>query len=343
VLKGAVIGCGRGGHIFLEAWRRVCTASIQAVADLDAGAAAAAARTCSVPRSYSDVDVLLAREKPDFVHLAVGVDAQPTVVRKCLAAGVSVLAAPPLATHLDEARQLADMARGRGLHLMVGCRERWRSAFRALRSAAAATPPGTLHYARIFDRRPLARSRPADPARPALDRLQHLLVLEGLLGCLDLVRFMFGEVASVWGATLHLNPAVRGEDFALAVLRTDGPAPVNVVLDVNWSAPLPGRAGAPALLPEVRLEGAGGALELDPQAGLLRVRGHGGAPRETPLPAVSDFRLEPLIELQGHFAESIEGGRRPECSADDALLSLEAALAVYESARTGALVLIRKP
>jgi predicted dehydrogenase len=226
---------------------------------------------------------------------------------------------------------------------MFGYAARFRPVFRALKRAADAGAIGAVHYARLADRRPLARVRPADPARPALDTLQHLLVLEGLLGYVDLARFLFGDVISVWGAALKLNPALRGEDFALAALRTAGTPPASVVLDINWSSPLPGRAARPAALPEVRLEGAGGAMELDPAARVLRVRGHHGAPKEKTLPAAAVPRVEPHAELQGHFAECLESGRVPECSGEDALRSLEAALAIYESERTGGLVLVRKP
>lgn len=343
MLKGAVVGGGRGGRTHLAAWRKVRTARIEAVADLDAARAERAARDFHVPRHYGNLDEMLAREKLDFVDVVTGVDGQPVLVRKCLAAGLNVLAGSPPATGLDAARELVDLAAGKGLTLMVGYQERWRACFRALKRSVDNGALGAVHYARIFDRRPLARSRPADPARPALDTAQNLLVLEGLLGYVDLVRCLFGEVKSVWGATLKLNPAVKGEDFAVAALTTAGDAPVNVLLDVNWSAPLPGKLSRPAPGPELRLEGAAGALELDPRGGVLRVRGHNGPPRETPLPAVPDRQLEPYLELQGHFAECLESGREPECSGDDALRSLEVALAIYEADRSGGMVLVEKP
>jgi predicted dehydrogenase len=339
----AVIGCGRGGRLHLAAWRRVRTARLGAVVDLDAGRAARAARDFYAPREYTSLERMLESERLDFVDVAVGVDAQPTVIRKCLEAGLHVLADSPPCTGLDELRSLVAAASARKLRLMVGYPERWRSCFRALRRAVDGGAIGEVHYARIFDRRPLGRSRPADPARPALNSLPHLVVLEGLLGYVDLLRWGFGEIASVWAATLKLNPALRGEDFALAAMRTAGDRPVNAVLDVNWSSPLPGAARRPAALPELRLEGSGGALELDPAAGVLRVRGHSGPARETPLPVVPDLRLEPYLELQGHFAECLESGREPECSGPDAVRSLEAVLALYDSARTGGLVLVAKP
>jgi predicted dehydrogenase len=321
----------------------VRTAKIEAVVDLDPARASSVARDFYVPRSYGDLDHMFAREKLDFVDVAAGVDGQAVLVRKCLAAGLNVLAGSPPAANLDVARELVDLAAGKGLTLMVGYRERWRAAFRALKRSVERGAAGAVHYVRLFHRRPLARSRPVDPARPDLDSLQHLVVLEGMLGYVDLVRWMFGEIKSVWAATLKLNAAVKGEDFALAALRTVGDRPVNVVLDVNWSSPLPGRAGRPAPGPEVRLEGAAGAVELDPLARAIRVRGHTGAARESALPPVPDLAAEPYLELQGHFAECLESGRTPDCSGADALRSLEAALAIYESDRSGGLVLVEKP
>jgi predicted dehydrogenase len=337
-----VVGCGREGRNRLAAWAKVRTAGIEAVIDLDGGLASRAARDFYVPRSYKDLDRALGREKLDFVDVTVGVDGRPGLVRKCLAAGLHVLAGAPAASGLDVARELADLAAAKKLRLMICYPERWRSCFRQLKATLEAGGTGRAHYARIFERRPLARARPADPRRPGLDSLQHLLVLEGLLGYVDLVRWLFGEVKSVWGATLSLNPAVRGEDFALATMRTVGDDPVQVVLDVNWSSPLPGRANRPSG-PEVRIEGSAGALELDPAAGVLRSRGHTGPAKEVRLPPVPDLHMEPWVELQGHFAECLENGREPDCSGAEAVRSLEAALAIYESDRSGGLVLVQKP
>ncbi len=343
MLRGAVLGCGAKGRTHLSAWRKVRTASVEAVVDMDAGRAARAARDFYVPRHYADLDAMLARERLDFVDIAVGVNGQNNLVHKCLSAGLHVLAASPLSASYDAARDLVDVAAGRKLTLMVGHRERWRASLRALRRALDNGAVGAAHYMHLFDRRPLARLHPADPARPSLDSRQQLLVLEGLLDYVDFIRCTFGEIKSVWAATLKLNPAVKGEDFALAVLRSTGQKPVNVILDVNWSAPLPGNSARPATGPEIRCEGTSGALELDPAAGVLRRRGHTGRASEDPLPAVPDLKLEPYLELQGHFAECLESGRTPDCSGQDALRSLEAALAIYESDRSGGLVLIQKP
>ena len=337
-----MIGCGPAGRLHLAAWRRVRTARIEAVLDIDPARSAAAGRDFHVGRNFAEIDRLLAEVRLDFVDICTSVDPRPLVAAQCLLAGLHVLAETPLAPTLDQARDLADLAAGRGRKLMVAYAERWRSAFRALKRVLDSGAVGSPHYARIFERRPLSRLAPADPARPGLSLARHLLVLEGLTGSFDLVRWLFGEVASVWGAIGHFNPAVRGEDFALAVLRA-GALPVNVVLDVNWSAPLPGRAAKPAPLPALRIEGAGGALELDPQAGALLVRGHAGAPSERRLPAVPDRGLEPYLELAGHFAECLESGKPMENEGEEALAPLAAALAVHESAKSGGLVLLKKP
>lgn len=343
MLRGAVLGCSARGRRHLQAWRKVRTAAIEAVVDMDASRAARASRDFYVPRNYADIDTLLTRERLDFVDVAVGVNGQDGLVRKCLGAGLHVLASSPLSASFDVARDLVDVAAGRKLTLMVGYRERWRAALRAFKRGLDSGAVGAPHYLHLFDRRPLARQRPASGDRPGLDSLQHLVVLEGMLDYVDFIRHVFGEIRSVWASTRKLNPAVKGEDFALAAMRTVGDAPVNVLLDVNWSGPLPRGANRPASGPTIRCEGSLGALELDPVAKVLRRRGHTGGARQDPLPPVPDLALEPHLELQGHFAECLESGRVPECSGADALRSLEAALAVYESDRTGGLELIQKP
>ena len=342
MLNGAVIGCGPAGRTHLAAWRRVKTARIECVLDTDTARAARAARDFGVRRQFSDFDRMAVQARLDFVDVACGVDAQPLVAAQALAAGWHVLCETPLAPALEQARELVELAEAKRRRLGVAYAERWRAAFRELKRRLEGGAVGPAHYARIADRRPLSRVRPADPARPALDAARRLLVLEGLTGCFDLIRWLFGEITAVWGATGRHNPAVRGEDFALSVLRA-GAVPTSVILDVNWSAPLPGRRSKAATLPEVRIEGAAGALELDPQARALLCRGHAGGAAEQPLPPVPDVRLEPYVELLGHFAECVESGKPMENEGLAALEPLAAALAVYESAQSGGLVLLKKP
>jgi len=342
LLRGAVIGCGPAGRTHLAAWARVRTARIECVLDLDPERARRSARDFGIRRHFTDFDRMQAEARLDFADLACGVDSQPALAARALESGWHLLAETPLASSLEKASEIADQAEARGRRLMVAYAERWRSAFRELKRALDSGAAGAAHYARIADRRPLSRVHPCDPARPALDHARHLLVLEGLTGHFDLIRWLFGDIRSVWGAAGHFNPAVKGEDFALAALRA-GDAPVNVSLDVNWSGPLPERQLRPAPLPAVRVEGAAGSLEFDPQANSLLRRGHSGAPVEQKLPPVPDLRLEPYVEMLGHFAECLESGKPMENEGRTALEPLAAALAVYESARTGGMVLLRKP
>jgi predicted dehydrogenase len=342
LLKGAVIGCGPAGRTHLAAWRRVRTARIECVLDLDPAQAQRAARDFGVGRHYAAFDRMQSEARLDFVDLACGVEAQPTLAARALESGWHVLAETPLAGSLEKAGEIVDLAEAKRRRLMVAYTERWRSAFRELKRALDSGAAAPAHYVRFFDRRPLSRARPVDPSRPALEHARHLLVLEGLTGCFDLVRWLFGEIGSVWGATGHFNPAVKGEDFALAALRA-GDVPTSVILDINWSGPLSDRQVRPAPLAAVRIEGASGAIEFDPQANVLLRRGHAGGPVEQKLPPVPDLRLEPYVEMLGHFAECLESGKPMENEGREALAPLAAALAVYESARTGGMVLLKKP
>jgi predicted dehydrogenase len=326
----------------LAAWKRVKTARIECVLDTNPAHAVQAAHDFGVRRQFSEFDRMRAEVRLDFVDLACGADAQPLLAARAFEAGWHALCETPLAATVEQARELVELAAARKRRLAVAYAERWRAAFRELKRALDGGAVGPAHYARIFDRRPLSRVRPADPARPALDAARHLLVLEGLTGHFDLVRWLFGEIAAVWGAAGHFNPAVKGEDFALSALRV-GAVPTSVLVDMNWSAPLPGRQMKPAALSAVRIEGAAGALELDPKTNALLRRGHAGAPVEQLLAPVPDLRLEPYFELLGHFAECLESGKPMENEGEAALEPLAAALAVYESARSGGLVLLKKP
>jgi len=133
-LRAAVIGVGYMGRFHAQKFAACDGVQLIAVVDADPARAREIARETGCA-AESDYRALLGRL--DAAAVAVPTELHYEVVRGCLEAGVHVLVEKPLARSVEEADELLEIARARGLVLQVGHLERFNPAFRALAADGA--------------------------------------------------------------------------------------------------------------------------------------------------------------------------------------------------------------
>lgn len=121
-LKAAVIGAGAFGRHHCAKYQSIDGVKLVAVADPSAEVRARAASQYGVP-VVSDWHELLG--KVDLVSVATPAVTHSVIVRAFLNAGAHVLVEKPIATSLEEAHHLVELAQRRGLILTVGHQERF--------------------------------------------------------------------------------------------------------------------------------------------------------------------------------------------------------------------------
>jgi len=128
-LKVAVIGAGHMGRLHAEKFARCDGAELAAVVDTDRARAAALAalHRCAPLGDYREVF-----GKAGAAVIAVPTDRHHEVALACLRAGLHVLVEKPIAGTLEQADELVETAKRRGLVLQVGHVERYNKAFQAL-------------------------------------------------------------------------------------------------------------------------------------------------------------------------------------------------------------------
>lgn len=120
-LKVAIVGCGKiaDGHVE-EIQKLPELATIVAVCDLEEVMAEQIAERYGLPASYVDFDALIARERPDVVHITTPPAAHLPLALKAIDAGCHVFVEKPLTPTLAEARDLVARAEGANKKLTVG-------------------------------------------------------------------------------------------------------------------------------------------------------------------------------------------------------------------------------
>ncbi len=121
-LRAAVIGAGAFGRHHCAKYQSIDGVELIAIADPSAEVRDRAAAQFAVPAVADWHDLL---GEVDLVSVATPAVTHAAIVRAFLNAGAHVLVEKPIATSLEEANQLVELARRRGLILTVGHQERF--------------------------------------------------------------------------------------------------------------------------------------------------------------------------------------------------------------------------
>lgn len=272
--------------------------------------------------------------------IALPVTTRAAAAEAVAARGLAALTDRSLAASLRDARRIRDAFARSGAPLLVGHHRRHHPAVAAAREAAQGGLLGRLVAA---DAAWILR-QPEDQGGFAWRvRSGAGAAMTQLANDVDLLRWLMGDIASVCALTSRATPQSSETDSAGAVLRFRSGALATALMSSvglspwGWEAATGdgdevARTGEDCL----RLVGSEGAMSL-PSLTYWR---HNGAGRgdwsrplsRLPLPSPA---LDARAAQLDHFARVARGEIAPLVTGEDALLSLAAALAVEESARTG--------
>jgi predicted dehydrogenase len=187
--------------------------------------------------------------------------------------------------------------------------------------------------------RVLRRTRPIDDQQPYLADLPKLMVYDTYIHHIDGIRYLLGDVTSVYARMSRTNPAIVGEDRLFLVLGHAGGATSS--LDASWAVPV--ERPTRLYLGDFLIEGVVGALHLDAYDAELRhvtpsgttVLERYGQSSPGGTGSMGQAAFDSCI---GDFAAGVRHDRPFESSAEDNLKTLAITLAAYESAARGTAV-----
>jgi predicted dehydrogenase len=185
----------------------------------------------------------------------------------------------------------------------------------------------------------LRRTRPIDDQQPYLADLPKLMVYDTYIHHIDGIRYLLGDVTSVYARMSRINPAIVGEDRLFLVMGHASGATSSI--DASWAVPVERQVALH--LGDFLIEGVDGALHLDPYDAELRHVTPEGTTVLERYSASSPSGAGPIGQgafssCIADFAAGVRHDRPFESSAEDNLKTLAIALASYESVARGAAV-----
>lgn len=120
MLRVAIIGCGKVADSHLEQIRRVAGCEVVGACDSEPLMARQLCERFGLRAAFSDVAELLAKCRPDVVHIATPPQSHFALARQCLEHGSHVYVEKPLTVGAPETEQLVRLAETLRLRITVG-------------------------------------------------------------------------------------------------------------------------------------------------------------------------------------------------------------------------------
>ena len=338
-----IIGAGTIGRTHIETALKNPNAELVGVAEpFEAGKAWVQKHDIPWFASYGD---LLDRAKPDGVIIATPNDAHANVAVDCIQNGTAVLVEKPIADTLANARSICDAAQAKGLPALVGHHRRHNPLMREAKSIVdsgllgqpvSMTAMCTWYKDDDYFKAAWRRESGGGP------------VLINLIHEIDLMRFIYGDIASLQAMTSNAIRGFEVEDTAVVMMRfVNGALGTVTVSDTTvspWNYDLAARETDRFPQQDINshfFSGTHGSLTL-PKLEVWSYKDQRHWEKPISVTRSEPLRASPYEAQLNNFLAVMAGKEKPVCSALDGLRALEAALAVRGSARSGQAVQLAK-
>lgn len=332
----AVIGGGFFSQFHYDAWARL-DVDVVGVCDLDISVAHTRASAYSNCVAYDDLGRMLSEQSLDLLDVVTPPTTHLEIIKRALYAGVSVICQKPFCGGIDGAREAAKLMESSGIPIVVHENFRFQPWYGSIKSQLEAGTLGDV-YEGTFRLRPGDGQGPdAYLARqPYFQKMPRFLVHETLVHIIDVFRYLFGDVASVYADLRQLNPVIAGEDAGVIVLTfVDGR---RAVIDGNRLVDHVAE-NRRLVMGDMWIEGSDGVIRLNGD-GSLFARAH-DSNTETELAydwQNIGFGGDCVYRLQKHVLDCLADGTQPMNTATAYLDNLRIVEAVYQSNDAGARV-----
>lgn len=120
MLKVGIVGCGKIADAHVSQVQRIKGCEIVAVCDREPLMAQQLCDRFPVKQCFTELTELLAKVRPDVVHITTPPEGHFEIAKLCLESGANVYVEKPFTVYTDQALKLVHLAENKGLKLTVG-------------------------------------------------------------------------------------------------------------------------------------------------------------------------------------------------------------------------------
>lgn len=283
----------------------------------------------------TDLNEALKRHKPDAVIVANPTSMHLEVAIPAAEAGCHILLEKPVSHSLDRLDVLQTAAQRSGSKILVGFQFRYHPTLNKARELIQSNVLGRILTVHAHWGEYLPQWHPWEDYRQSYAARADLGggVIVTLTHPLDYLRYLLGDVVSMWSFNGHISPLdIEVEDVAEIGLKFASGAVGGVHVNYFQRPPVH----------RLEIVGTSGTLRWDNADGILHfyqvTAPFGSFSEYPPAPVIESFsppegfeRNRLFVAQVRHFIEIIRGAEEPICRLEDGIMALHLALAAYDS------------
>lgn len=334
----AVIGAGLVGPRHAAAAAMAPGSQLVAVCDQRLDRAEAVAEQFGA-LAVAEVDAVLERKDVQIVSICLPTRLHLEVAERAAAAGKHIVVEKPLEVSLERADRLIAAAREHNVQLGAIFNRRFIPALKATKRAVEEGLLGEILVADMYYKAFRTQEYYDDSGWRGTWEQEGgaALINQGIHG-VDLVRWVAGPIARIFGYADHLRREIEADDTTAAVARYANGAMGVIQATTSVQPRTPDR---------LEFHGTKGSIQLaNYRIASWSVPGAENWPAEVEAEEQAALPIAGNLETYGHntqiadMIEAVREGRPPAVSGEEGRRSLEVCLAIYESARTGREVVV---
>lgn len=328
-LKFAMFGTGFWANFQLPGWQEIDGVECVALYNRTQTKAQAIADKFNVPHVYPTPEALLDNEALDFVDICTNVETHLEFTRMAAERGLHVVCQKPMATTLEDAREMVEICQQNDVRLFINDNWRWQHSIRQLKRQLAQANIGNVFRARIH----YVNSFPVFENQPFLKELDQFILTDIGSHILDTARFLFGEANSLYCQTYRVHADINGEDVATVMMNMGDD--ITVICEMSYAS-----RTEIERFPEtyVYIEGSKGFLELGPDFWIRETTEHGTMAKRHAPPHYSwadpayDLVHSSIVPAQESFVKALRGEHDAENTGEDNFKTMQLVFGSYQSA-----------
>jgi len=259
-IRLAVVGTGYFSQFHYDAWQRLGV-EIVGICSLDEKEAKKYSHVFDNCKVFLNFEEMITNTKPDIVDIITPPKNHLKFIKIAAKNNVNVICQKPFTNSLIEAKEAVRIASKTNIEIAVHENFRFQPWYKKINEILASSLLGDLFQVSF-------RMRPGDgqgkdaylDRQPYFQKMEKFLIHETAIHFIDVYRYLFGEIKSVFASLSKLNSNIKGEDTAIIFLEFN--SGVRGLFDANRLSDHIAQ-NRRLTIGEMLIEGSQGTLRLD--------------------------------------------------------------------------------
>ena len=328
-IRLAVVGTGYFSQFHYDAWKRL-NVDLVGICSLNKDEASKYSKQFQNCEVFLDFETMIKTSKPELVDIIVPPLNHLKFIKVAARNKVHIICQKPFTTSINEAKEAISFAKRKRVKIAVHENFRFQPWYMKINEILKTSLLGDLYQVSF-------RMRPGDgqgekaylERQPYFQKMERFLIRETAIHLIDVFRFLFGDIKSVFANLSRLNPCIKGEDAGIVFFEF-----INGIRGVFDGNRLSDHIAADRRLTigEMLIEGSMGTLRLNGNGEIFTRRFGDNIEKKVSYKWIKKgFAGDSVFQCQKHLLDHFLKGEKLINSAEEYLDNLKAEDYIYKS------------